>query len=331
MPILPIPILFTSSLLVLWWFSKVAVNFCRLFLSGSTTEISGRYQLESDLLGVAEVTGLTFLCFLTPYVLQQGLSQFCHIIPGKDLKCPLFLAAVLSFLGVVMSRTIHPNFWALKKLANAVSGPPVIRTLRSYNSFTTARSHGRGLVFAQTVAVIEYWHLILQLCCAASYALNRHTVGTDEETLGDRMMKAARSIAFAADWTRVLVHACFLNQLDEMYHTTNFNADFDADDDDDGDGNNTNRDCERSNVPGQLALRQRWSILNRWRLAKRGCWGHVECRVHKLNLKSKCQAYFSMFTTLCMIELCWTLPPSSKAWLQSHVGRWWSHHYPFYL
>eukprot|EP00571_Detonula_confervacea_P004341 CAMPEP_0172320858 /NCGR_PEP_ID=MMETSP1058-20130122/41628_1 /TAXON_ID=83371 /ORGANISM="Detonula confervacea, Strain CCMP 353" /LENGTH=267 /DNA_ID=CAMNT_0013036215 /DNA_START=405 /DNA_END=1205 /DNA_ORIENTATION=+ len=205
-----------------------AVNFCRLFLSGDVPRKElETYQLGSDFLGVVEVTGLTFLCFLTPYVLQQGLSHFFHIIPGKSLKFPLCLAALLSFLGIFLSRTVHPNFWALKKLANAVSGPPVISTLRSYNSFTTAQSHGRGFVFAQTVIVIEYWHLILQLCCAAAYALNRDTIGTDEETLSDRIMKATRSIAFVTAWTRVLVHAMFMNQLDEMYHTTDFTADVD--------------------------------------------------------------------------------------------------------
>ena len=124
---------------------------------------------------------MTFLCLLTPYVLQVGLSQFFNIILGKDLKAPVFFAALLSFLGVSLSRILHPNFWALKKLANAVTGPPVIRTLRSYNSFTTSQSHGRGLVFAQTVTVIEYWHLISQLCCTAAYALDRHTTGTYDE------------------------------------------------------------------------------------------------------------------------------------------------------
>ena len=34
---------------------------------------------------------------------------------------------------------------------------------------------------------------------------------------------------FAADRTRVLVHATFLNQLDEMYHTSNFSNEEDDD------------------------------------------------------------------------------------------------------
>jgi hypothetical protein len=75
-------------------------------------------------------------------------------------------------------------------------------------------------VFAQTVSVIEYWNVIVQLCYAVAYAFNRRGAS---ETLWDRTMQAARSIAFATDRTRVLVlHATFLNQLDEMYHNSNF-------------------------------------------------------------------------------------------------------------
>lgn len=74
-------------------------------------------------------------------------------------------------------------------------------------------------MFAQTVSVIEYWNVIVQLCYAVAYAFNRRGAS---ETLWDRTMQAARSIAFAADRMRVLVHATFLNQLDEMYHNSNF-------------------------------------------------------------------------------------------------------------
>ena len=89
------------------------VNLCRLLSSGRS------HQLVSDVLGILEVTLLTFLCFLTPYVLQVGLSQFFNIVPGSDLKAPLCASALLSFFGVALSRRVHPNFWALKKLANA--------------------------------------------------------------------------------------------------------------------------------------------------------------------------------------------------------------------
>lgn len=229
----------------------VLINLCRLALSNDS------HQLGVDLLGIVEVTGLTLLCFLTPFVMQNGLSQYFNIIPGQSLKCPLYLAIFLSMSGVAMSRMVHPNFWALKKLGNAISGPPVINTLRSYNSFTTARGQGRGFVLAQTFMVIEYWHLILQMCCTAAYAFDRHTSGTDKETLLDLAMKATRSIAFAADWTRVLIHAIFLNQLDEMHHTSthwsgNESDDGEAGSDNNGDGGSTGGDA------GQLVpLRKR--------------------------------------------------------------------------
>jgi hypothetical protein len=96
----------------------VMVNLCRLFLPAEDNSTS---QLGSDVLGIVEVTLLTFLCFLTPYVLQVGLSQFFNIIPGRDLKAPLVASALFSLFGVALSRKVHPNFWVLKKLANAAA------------------------------------------------------------------------------------------------------------------------------------------------------------------------------------------------------------------
>jgi hypothetical protein len=117
----------------------------RLALSANK-EFSEASGIGSDILGVVEVIGLTFLCFLTPYVLQRGLASYFRITPGQDLKLPLYPATLLSFLGVFLSRMVHPNFWALKKIANMVLGPRMIQTLRSYNSFTTRESHGRGFI-----------------------------------------------------------------------------------------------------------------------------------------------------------------------------------------
>lgn len=196
----------------------VGLNFIRLFLS-ENQHSSNVYAIGSDLLGVVEVSALTFLCFLLPYVLQQGLSEYFNIRPGEDLKLPLLGTAVLSFAGVVLSRTAHPNFWALKKLANILSGPVVIRTLRSYNTFTTRQSHGRGFVIAQTVMVNEYSHIIVQLLCAVAYAFNRNNP-VDQDSSLDTLMRAIRGVAMPSDWMRILVHAIFLNHLDELFVTT---------------------------------------------------------------------------------------------------------------
>jgi hypothetical protein len=198
------------------------VRMVTLATTTTTTPTNGVVSISTrfgDLLGVIEVTGLTFLCFLTAFVLQRGLAQFFHIVPGRDLQPPLFFAALLSLLGVTLSRSVHPNFWALKKLANAASGPAILKTLKSYNAFSNQASHGQGFIMGQTLWTIEYWHLVVQLCCALGYALDRGDIPESEQTSLDVLLEAARNSAFLADWTRVLMHAVFLNQMDEMFIT----------------------------------------------------------------------------------------------------------------
>jgi hypothetical protein len=67
--------------------------------------------------------------------------------------------------------------------------------------------------------IFEYWHMVVQLACALGYAFNDPS--SNLMALA-RLLKAARSAGFPADWSRVLVYAIFLNQLDELYHTTSF-------------------------------------------------------------------------------------------------------------
>ena len=208
----------------------VAVNFSRLFLSRNGEAYSITSGLFADLLGVVEVTGLTFLCFLTPYVLETNLSSFIHIRPGQAFYVPLATAATLSFLGVTLSRAVHPNLWCLKKLANAVSGPPVITVLRQFNMVTTAQAHGNGFMMGQAALTVEYWHFFLQIVCAIGYAFDNHLGPSDDAMAWDIVLKAARSTAFMGDWTRVLMHALFLNGIDELNHLHVFDeSDWDSD------------------------------------------------------------------------------------------------------
>lgn len=205
----------------------VTINFSRLFLSGNK-EFSKTSGLFSDLLGVLEVTGLTFLCFLTPYILETRLTNFIHIRPGRTFYYPLIGAALLSFFGVLLSRAVHPNLWCLKKLANALSGPPVINVLRQFNLVTTAQAHGNGFMMGQATLTVEYWHLCLQLFCFVGYAFDRHISSEEEGTGWDTFLEAARSIAFLGDWTRVLMHALFLNGIDEMNNLNVFSENDDG-------------------------------------------------------------------------------------------------------
>lgn len=202
---------FRKLLLVL-----VGTNFVRLFCS---KKINAAIAL-SDALGVVEVVGLTFLCFLTPYLLQRWLSERINIggRPGENLITPLLVVGFMSAVGMILSHTVHPNLWFLKKAANGLASIPVLRTLRQYNSVTTVglRINGRGNILSQSLMMVEYWHLIVQLLGAVGYACNTGRP-EDEHTAWDVILCSFRNIGFVADWTRVLSHAIFMNVLDEIY------------------------------------------------------------------------------------------------------------------
>ena len=196
----------------------VFLNLIRLLASDEIR--TSRSQMVSDTLGVVEVVGLSFLCFLSPYLLQTWLQDRINLggRPGANLMGPLYLATGCSVFGVVLSRTVHPNLWCLKKIGNAISGPPVLKTLRLFNTVTTRGGHhdGRGTIMSQSLMVVEYWHLVAQLLCAFGYAMDPHK-GTADFTQWDHFLAAFRSISFVSDWLRVCAHAMFINLLDELF------------------------------------------------------------------------------------------------------------------
>lgn len=197
----------------------VFLNLIRLFVSGKETPFT-YHLIASDVLGIVEVVGLSFLCFLSPYLLQLWLVGRVNLPGGRagaDLIRPLYGACFLSFAGVLLSRTVNPNFWSLKKIANAISTPPVLRTLRLFNLVTTRGGHhdGRGTIISQSLAVVEYWHVAMQLLCALGYAFDQHTTGNWSQL--DHVLSSFRAISFVSDWMRVCAHAIFINQLDELF------------------------------------------------------------------------------------------------------------------
>jgi|AntRauTorckE5430_2_1112549.scaffolds.fasta_scaffold03280_1 hypothetical protein len=176
----------------------------------------------SDTLGVVEVVGLNFLCFLTPYKLQEWLHCKINIggRPGEKLMVPLYMTIALSITGVVLSRTAHPNFWCLKKVANLFSGPLVLQTLKQFNSVTHigGHQHGRGSIISQSLVLVELWYFATQLLCAVGYAMNKDNA-MDDYSQWDHCLLAFRTLSFVSDWTRIYAHANFINQLDELYLT----------------------------------------------------------------------------------------------------------------
>ena len=201
--------------------ASVILNLCRLF-----AKLNGHVRLLADILGILQVVSLSFLCFLTPYVLQTWMVQRINIPggkPGSNLIGPLYGAGILSILGVVLCRVVHPNLWCIKRLGNLVSAPPILHTMQMYNSLTSVgglHHDGRGTISGQTLVIVEYWHVVTQLLCVLGFALDKHHASEEDYSQWDYCLKAFRDIAFVSDWTRVCVHGMFINLLDEMYLTS---------------------------------------------------------------------------------------------------------------
>lgn len=180
------------------------------------------WKFCSDLLGIVQIVSLSFLCFVTPYILQTWLAPRINLPhggkPGKDLLPPLYLTAFLSMSGVILSRLVDPRLWCLNRLGNVITGPPVLRTLRLYNSLTSVGGYhtGRGNIACQTLVVVEYWHMITQGICAIAFALWDPNISHTQYSLYDTILQGCRDIAFTSGWTRVLVHAIFINLMDEL-------------------------------------------------------------------------------------------------------------------
>jgi len=200
-----------------------SINLVRLVLKDSRIKLHVR--VFADALGLVQQLGHTFLCFLTPYLLQTWLAPIVNLPggrrPGSNLLSPLYLSTFLSALSVVLVRASHPNFWFLRKLGNVASSPPVLSTLTLFNSVTTPRvglhHDGRGTIISQTLAAVEYWFVATQLLCAVGFAFDRRVQDPAQWTQLDQLLESFRQIAFVSDWTRILAHSVFINQLDEMY------------------------------------------------------------------------------------------------------------------
>lgn len=87
-----------------------------------------------------------------------------------------------------------------------------------FNSVTTRGGHhsGRGTVLSQSLVATEWWFAITQLLCAIGHGWER-SVAKSEYTIMDSILEAFRDLVFISDWTRILMHAIFMNQLDELY------------------------------------------------------------------------------------------------------------------
>lgn len=132
-------------------------------------------------------------------------SLFCLI-------CCLFAGLVGWLVACLLTLvTLHP--WK-----DCLSFIPVVRTLRMYNSVTTAqvRYPGRGSVLSQVILVVECYALIANASDALSKLLYLCGV-VDKAFQQSPSIKGMYWDNFFASFTRIMCHSILLNYLDEAY------------------------------------------------------------------------------------------------------------------
>ena len=176
------------------------------------------------ILSTIHVVGQSFLCLTTAYLLQVQLSDVINITPGRSLMNILFLVAILSAIAQIMAKCVHPNWYCLEHIAEALSCYGVLQTLQTYSSVTAPNSNGRGPFFSQLLRITEYWFLftcIIAFLGEAShgYLFTKFHHEDEDHPIVVLMEAFTRNQENGVDdWTRLLIHSIFLNSLDELHH-----------------------------------------------------------------------------------------------------------------
>jgi hypothetical protein len=173
----------------------------------------------------------SFLCLLTPYLMNCQLQNRINISqPGRDLMMWVYLVVVFNALGCFLLQiTGNPSYWCIKKLGDALSFPPVYKTLRLYCSIITpgGRYPRRGDMTFQTLYIVEWCTVIATLLSALGYffILNPHPI-----------FELFRQTGAYATMTRLLCHAMFMNSKDEAEYLHKFATQSFPDDGDEAGG-----------------------------------------------------------------------------------------------
>lgn len=186
-------------------------------------------------LGATQVFGQSFLCLTTAYLLQVKLSNYINIeggVPGRSLIPTLVAVFLVTVLSSFLSKSIHGKWACLINFGEALSCRPIVSTLKVYSSFTTRGGDhgGRGSVLVQTLLTIEYWFLTTSVIAFfAEYFFGNYV--EEQQDSGSELswyillLEGIRQNQDNGvdDWARLLVHAIFLNSVDEVEHFTSIN------------------------------------------------------------------------------------------------------------
>ena len=211
------------------------MNICRsMFMKDHRFEPVESDGTESFLwsfytLTALESFALSFLCLLMPYLLQCRLRELVNIRPGRDLLLWLYVILCFNIAGIVLSIWFNPKFWAIKRLGDALSCVPVLKTINLYDTVMSRNRVLDSQVTLQTLRVMESCNLVATLLAAAGYWFEGAN-GTAVSQV-DNISVGLRLSGIFINWTRALCHAWMLNMVDEsqsrsifVSSTDNFNS-----------------------------------------------------------------------------------------------------------
>jgi hypothetical protein len=156
-------------------------------------------------LKVFEAFGIGFLMMLSPYFLQCHLATMVRIKPGHNLVPWLYWIMLFQVMGVIGS-LFHPKYYAIKKVGDALSCIPILRTLAIYQHVLSGQDS--RVITIQTVQMVERCSLFLLILSSIGYSL------VDREVF-PTFFHAVQVTAGYMVWTRVSFHALLLNLMDE--------------------------------------------------------------------------------------------------------------------
>lgn len=212
---------FRRALLMLVIIGLIRVMSCHI------RPITASWMLILDgVLGTIHVVGQSFLCLTTAYLLQCQLVDYINIEggrPGRSLVPYLVVISVLAIVGAVVSPLSQSNLWSFVNLAEAISVWPVVKTLKTYTMVTSGGAGGRGPILTQMLAITEYWYLTTSILAFLAETCLQQDDDLYEDSLLSFPVLVMQAIRLNQDngiddWTRLLMHAVFLNQLDELQH-----------------------------------------------------------------------------------------------------------------
>ena len=212
-------------------------------LNTDSSKIASILAIVDATLATIQITGQSFLCLTTAYIMQCQMEGIINIeggSPGRSLIPYLLTVMVLAVSGTLLSAFLNPYFFCLVNLGEAISVKPVVDTLRTYASISTIstdddsdrRDHrlyrnNQGPVLVQALLIVEYWFLTTSIfsCISELIDMSAPTAINDRSqsmaiTIFRILLDAIRTNQDNGidDWTRLLLHSVFLNSVDELMH-----------------------------------------------------------------------------------------------------------------